>query len=71
MTGITKRLLDHWRDPEQRPLKFFFCQLEAMETLIWLAEAPDSERVGISIPGDGGPFLRQCSKMATGSGKRR
>jgi type III restriction enzyme len=69
VTGITKRLLDHWRDPLQRPLKFFFCQLEAMETLIWLAEAPASERVGITIPSDGGPFLRLCSKMATGSGK--
>ncbi len=24
VTGITKRLLDHWRDPLQRSLKFFF-----------------------------------------------
>jgi type III restriction enzyme len=69
VTGITKRLLDHWHDPEERPLKFFFCQIEAMETLIWLAEAPASERVGITIPSDGGQFLRLCSKMATGSGK--
>ena len=55
-TGITKRLLQHWRDPEQRDSnrRFFFCQLEAIETLIWLAEAPASERVGIEIPGDGG-----------------
>ena len=50
--------LQHWRDPEQRDSnrRFFFCQLEAIETLIWLAEAPASERVGIEIPGDGGPF---------------
>lgn len=69
-TGITKRLLEHWRDPEQRENKrFFFCQLEAIETLIWLAEAPESERVGIKVPGDGGEFTRQCAKMATGSGK--
>jgi type III restriction enzyme len=25
--------------------------------------------VGIAIPGDGGAFMRQCCKMATGSGK--
>ncbi len=70
-TGITKRLLQHWHDTEQRDpnRRFFFCQLEAIETLIWLTEAPASERVGIEIPGDGGPFTRLCCKMATGSGK--
>jgi len=68
-TGITKRLLEHWHDREQRQWPFFFCQLEAMETLIWLTEAPPAERVGIDIPKDGGDFIRLCSKMATGSGK--
>jgi type III restriction enzyme len=70
VSGITKRLLAHWNDAEQRDTRrLFFCQLEAIETLIWLAEGPASERVGIHIPGDTGPFLRLCSKMATGSGK--
>jgi type III restriction enzyme len=70
VSGITKRLLEHWGDPEQREnSRLFFCQLEAIETLIWLTEAPSSERVGIEIPTDGGPFTRLCSKMATGSGK--
>ena len=70
-SGITKRLLQHWRDTEQRDSnrRFFFCQLEAIETLMWLTEAPASERVGIDVPGDGGPFARLCCKMATGSGK--
>jgi type III restriction enzyme len=70
-SGITRRLLKHWRDIEQRDAsrRFFFCQLEAIETLMWLAEAPESDRVGIKIPGDGGEFQRLCSKMATGSGK--
>jgi len=70
-SGITKRLLQHWRDPDQRDSnrRFFFCQLEAIETLMWFTEAPPSERVGIEIPGDGGPFPRLCCKMATGSGK--
>src|SRR5438876_2238081 len=69
--GITKRLLKHWWDPEQRESdhRFFFCNLEAIETLIWLTEAPDSDRVGIRVPGDGGEFIRLCSKMATGAGK--
>jgi type III restriction enzyme len=70
VTGITKRLLEHWQDPEERTDKrFFFCQLEAIETLIWLREASPAERQGITIPTDGGPFRRLCSKMATGSGK--
>jgi type III restriction enzyme len=69
VTGITKRLLGHWRDKTQREYPFFFCQLEAIETLIWLSEAPPAERQGIVVPGDGGEFVRLCSKMATGSGK--
>jgi len=70
VTSITKRLLEHWQDPEEfEARRFFFCQLEAMETIIWLIEAPAAERVGLDIPGDGGAFMRQCCKMATGSGK--
>lgn len=70
VSGITKRLLEHWRNPEEfETRRFFFCQLEAVETLIWLTEAAPAERVGIDIPSDGGTFRRICSKMATGSGK--
>ncbi|HUT95205.1 MAG TPA: DEAD/DEAH box helicase family protein [Thermoguttaceae bacterium] len=70
VSSVTKRLLEHWRDPEEfEARRFFFCQLEAVETLIWLVEAPAAERVGIDVPGDGGAFARQCCKMATGSGK--
>ena len=69
-SGITKRLLDHWTDPEEfETRRFFFCQLEAAETLIWLTESPAVDWVGLDIPRDGGPFRRLCSKMATGSGK--
>ena len=64
------QMLEHWRDPETwEERRFFFCQLEAVETLIWLTEAPPGERQGIEVPGDGGPFTRLCAKMATGSGK--
>jgi type III restriction enzyme len=70
VTTITRRLLEYWHDPEEFDRRrFFFCQLEAAETLIWLTEAPPAERVGIEIPGDGGAFLRRCCKMATGTGK--
>ena len=70
VTGITRRLLEHWHNLDERQdRRFFFCQLEAIETLIWLSEAPPAERVGIDIPSDGGSFQRLCSKMATGSGK--
>ena len=70
VTAVTKRLLAHWRNAEGRAdLRFFFCQLEAVETLVWLREAPATARIGIDIDGDGGPWLRYCCKMATGSGK--
>lgn len=69
VTAVTRKLLEHWRDPEVREYPFFFCQLEAIETLIWLTEAPDAQKMGIEIPGDGGPFSRYCAKMATGTGK--
>ena len=69
VTGVTRRLLEHWNDASERDYRLFFCQLEAIETLIWLTEVSPAERQGIDIPGDGGEFKRLCSKMATGSGK--
>jgi len=50
VTPVTQRLLQHWRaiqnDPGQR-IRPFFCQLEAAETAIWLAEvAPKDKRRG-------------------------
>lgn len=68
ITSITRNLLEYWKSPE-REKKFFFCQIEAIETLIWLLEAPESEKQGIVIPLDGGEIQRICSKMATGTGK--
>ncbi|HMS24694.1 MAG TPA: DEAD/DEAH box helicase family protein [Acidimicrobiia bacterium] len=68
LTGISKRLLEHWTRAE-RDQKFFYCQIEAIETLLFLNEAPDTYKVGIDIPSDGSAFPRWCSKMATGTGK--
>lgn len=68
-TLVTRRLLEYWHDPDQREgRRFFFAQLEAIETLIWLSEAPPTDKSGIEIPRDG-ELLRYCAKMATGTGK--
>lgn len=69
VTSVTRRLLEHWHDREARDLPFYFCQLEAIETLIWWVEGPQEFKQGIYLPGDGGPWQRVCNKMATGTGK--
>ncbi len=75
ITGVTRRLLEHWRDPgRERPL--FFCQIEALETLIYITEV--ARRAGDTFiendlqnaSRDANPGLyRMATKMATGSGK--
>lgn len=81
VTSVTRQLLEHWQargewdadgrrwegGPRQYP--FYFCQLEAIETLIWWLEAQEPFRQGIFLPGDGGAWERICNKMATGAGK--
>jgi type III restriction enzyme len=69
ITSITRKLLEHWYSKETRRFPFFFCQLDAIETLIWLTEAPDAEKTGIVLKGDGGEFKRICTKLCTGGGK--
>lgn len=69
ITTVTRRLVEHWHDRTARDFPFYFCQLEAIETLIWWAEAPAEFRQGIHLPGDGGAWDRICCKMATGTGK--
>lgn len=68
-TAVTRRLLEHWRDRSARPFPFYFCQLEAIETLIWWQEAAPEFRQGVFVPNDGGEWERLCCKMATGTGK--
>lgn len=70
VTAITRQLLAHWHDRETpRQYAFYFCQLEAIETLIWHLEAAPEFRQAVAVPGDGGPWERLCNKMATGTGK--
>ena len=71
LTHTTRRLLEHWRRGlGEQPL--FFCQVEAIETLIWLAEvAPASwhERLAAANAEANPDLFRLCCKMATGAGK--
>ncbi len=69
VTSVTRRLLEFWHDGDARPLPFYFCQVEAIETLIWWVEGAQEFKQGIYLPGDGGPWERICNKMATGAGK--
>ncbi|MBK8398070.1 MAG: DEAD/DEAH box helicase family protein [Leptospiraceae bacterium] len=74
ISSISKKLLAHWNDVSVRKdsnVQFFFCQLEAIETLIWITESQSDQADAIrsKLKGDGGDFTRICSKMATGSGK--
>ena len=38
VTAETARLLQHWRSHEFSSFRPFFCQIEAVETVIWLTE---------------------------------
>lgn len=70
VSAVTQRLLEYWNNAEEREdRRFFFCQLEAIETIIWLVEGQGRFEKSISLEGDGGEFKRICSKMATGTGK--
>jgi len=47
VTPETERLLTHWRHHKFNNLRPFFCQIEAVETAIWLTEvAPKSGKTG-------------------------
>ena len=75
ITSVTRRLLEHWRDPE-RERRLFFCQIEALETAIYITEV--AARYGDNwiqnslqaANAESNPLLyRVAFKMATGSGK--
>jgi type III restriction enzyme len=70
-TLITRDLLRHWFDAERQltNTRPFFCQQEAVETVLFLVEAPDHLKVGVSVPASGEAYIRWAIKMATGSGK--
>ncbi|MEW6169049.1 MAG: BPTD_3080 family restriction endonuclease [Pseudomonadota bacterium] len=75
VTPETARLLQHWRHHEFSSIRPFFCQVEAVETLIWLTEA--APQIGkrfldhlANANNDANPELsRLALKLATGAGK--
>jgi len=78
VTPETARLLQHWRHHKFSSMRPFFCQVEAVETAIWLTEvAPQIGKVGqtfldhlASANHDANPeLMRLALKLATGAGK--
>ena len=75
VTSTTKKLLEHWNrfsqeGFEQGGQRYFWCQIEAIETIIWLTEAPDALKVGINLKDrSDSDWIRACTKLATGTGK--
>jgi type III restriction enzyme len=78
VTPETARLLQHWRQHQFSNIRPFFCQVEAVETAIWLTEvAPNAGRTGKSFlehlanaNHDANPeLMRLALKLATGAGK--
>ena len=78
VTPETALLLQHWRHHRFSHYRPFFCQVEAVETLIWLTEvAPrlgPGERLALqrleSASSQANPELsRVALKLATGAGK--
>ena len=49
VTGPTQRLLEHWRHHDVRRSRPFFCQIEAVETVIWLTEVAPQRRAARGI----------------------
>ena len=70
-TSITRDLFRHWFDDERKTTQTrpFFCQQEAVETIVFLVEAPENLKVGVNIPAAGEAYTRWAIKMATGTGK--
>lgn len=78
VTPETARLLQHWRYHDFEGIRPFFCQVEAVETAIWLTEvAPNLGKAGkrfidhlADANNEANPeLMRLALKLATGAGK--
>ena len=73
----TTRLLQHWRHHNFGGVRPFFCQIEAVETTIWLTEVAPHSTAGkrlldhlAAANRDANPQLQRLAlKLATGAGK--
>ncbi len=77
VTPETVRLLQHWRHHKFNGVRPFFCQVEAIETAIWLTEVAPNVKDGkkfiehlANANNDANPeLMRLALKLATGAGK--
>jgi type III restriction enzyme len=77
VTPVTARLLKHWRHHDFQGIRPFFCQIEAVETVIWLTEvarrSKRHKKFWDHLQGandQANPdLMRIAMKMATGTGK--
>ena len=78
VTSETARLLTHWRNHPFQGIRPFFCQIEAVETAIWLVEvAPKlgqrTKKFWAHLEGGNAQanpeLIRLALKLATGAGK--
>ena len=77
VTPETQRLLQHWRHHKFTNQRPFFCQIEAVETAIWLTEVAPLSKHGKrildllgSVNKEANPeLMRLALKLATGAGK--
>ena len=77
VSPATARLLRHWRHHDFQGIRPFFCQIEAVETIIWLTEVARNQATqrrfwdhiqGANEQANPG-LIRLAMKMATGAGK--
>jgi len=77
VTPETARLLQHWRHHNYTGIRPFFCQVEAVETTIWLTEVAPLSNEGkkilkdlANVNSEANPgLIRLALKLATGAGK--
>lgn len=77
VTTTTATLLRHWRSHNFESVRPFFCQVEAVETVIWLTEVARREKryakfwehIRGANEAANPELVRIAMKMATGSGK--
>jgi type III restriction enzyme len=78
VTPATARLLQHWRYHRFEDVRPFFCQVEAVETIIWLTEVAPKlgkrtekfrEHILAANERANPELVRVAMKMATGAGK--
>lgn len=77
VTPVTQRLLTYWRDHSFETVRPFFCQVEAVETAIWLTEVAPKQRqhahlwkhIQAANEAANPLLMRVALKLATGAGK--